>query len=335
MRLLSRLLAILAVCAIAVALPAAPVQGLAEVGPGITLNHESGVPGDNVRVYGRNFTEDSYIDVYYDGSLVDLYVNGSYAPSPRTDADGDFQVDFTIPPGHSGSHVVLAKVATQTTSTDFEVRPGLMVDPEDGPVGSNITVEGVGFGEDEEDIEVRYYPDTNYEVVLEGINADEDGSWEQIISVPSSARGAHRIDAAGEDSSASAVRDTTFEVTPAIGIFDGSGKRIDNPVGSPDQNITMTGTGFAAEDRYIKILFEGEETQTEIIRADDDGYWQGKFEVPRLPIGDYSVTAEGQLTPEEDIIPLSFEIRPGLVLSPDTGHVGTQLGVTGSGFSIN
>jgi hypothetical protein len=47
------------------------------------------------------------------------------------------------------------------------------------------------------------------------------------------------------------------------------------------------------------------------------------------------VNAGGELTPEGDVTPLSFEIRPGLVLSPSAGHVGTLLTVTGSGFPID
>jgi hypothetical protein len=93
----------------------------------------------------------------------------------------------------------------------------------------------------------------------------------------------------------------------------------------------MTGSGFAADERDITILFEGEAVFTEI-RTDDKGYWEENFVVPEMPTGTYSVTAEGEYTPEEDISALSFEIGPGLVLSPDEGHVGMNLTVTGGGF---
>ena len=54
-----------------------------------------------------------------------------------------------------------------------------------------------------------------------------------------------------------------------------------------------------------------------------------------MPKGTYNVTAEGESTPKEDISALSFEIKPGLVLSPDEGHVGTDLTVAGRGFAAN
>jgi hypothetical protein len=325
MRLLSRLLIVLVFCLVAITLPAAPAQA---VGAQINLSPTSGVPGDNVRVYGSNFTPGKYVDIYYDGSLLDLYIGGTYTDSAKADGSGNFQVDFKVPPSYKGPHSVLARdEADKSASAEFTVKPVLIVDPKKGPVGTNVTVEGQGFGKDEADIQVRYYLGSDYDTVLQNIEADENGSWEKTFVIPSSARGDHRIDAAGKTSTLSAVKDATFEVTPTISLVDSSG--------SPGQNITMTGKGFYAGDRYIKILFEGEEAETEIIRADDNGYWQGNFTVPEMPIGTYNVTAEGDLTPEEDINTLSFEIKPGLVLSPNAGHVGTDLTVTGSGFPIN
>jgi hypothetical protein len=335
MRLLSRSLIIVAICVVAIALPAAPARAQ---GPEIYLSPSSGVPGRDVTVYGSNFTPGKYVDIYYDADGDGDFADEEWMIDVETDDDGDFEVEFEVPPSYKGAHTLRAEesgTSGYVAEQDFTVKPGLTVNPEDGPVGTNATVEGQGFAEDEDSIELRYYLGSSYETVLENIEADENGSWEKAFLVPSSARGAHRIDATGETSAASTVRDTTFEVTPAIRIVDESGSPIDNPSGSPGQNMTMTGNGFYASDRYINILFAGEEAQTEIIRTDDNGHWEGHFEVPAMPIGTYSVTAEGELTPEGDLTPLSFEIRPGLGLSPSRGHVGTELTVTGYGFPVD
>jgi hypothetical protein len=336
MRWLSGLLVIL-ICLVAMALPTIPAQAQ---GTTIYLSPSSGVPGQDVTVYGLNFTPNKnyYVDIYYDVNGDGEWADDEWMVDARTDNDGNFQVDFEVPSSYKGTHTILAREATSgyVAEVDFTVKPGLTVDPEDGHVGNNITVEGHGFAKNETSIELRYYPGSSYETVAENIKADENGSWQKTFSVPSSAQGAHRIDAMGESSAASAVHDTTFEVTPAISIIDpASNRTIENPSGSPGQNMTMTGSGFYANDRYIKILFEGEEAQTEIIRTDDNGYWQGNFEVPEMPIGTYGVTAKGDFTPEGDITSLSFEIRPGIALSPDEGHVGTDLTITGYGFPVN
>ena len=206
------------------------------------------------------------------------------------------------------------------------VKPGLTVSPEDGPVGTNVTVEGHGFAEDEEDIELRYYLNGNYATIAENITADEDGSWEKSFLIPPSAKGNHKIDAKSDESSLAQVKDATFEVTPGISIAKSSG--------SVGENIMMTGSGFAGNERDISILFAGEEVETEI-RADATGYWEESFDVPEMPTGTYSVTAEGEHTRQGDINALSFNITPGLLLSPAEGHVGTNVTVAGRGFAAN
>jgi hypothetical protein len=317
MRLLSRLLIILVICFVALALPAAPAQAQ---GAEIILSPDDGVPGTEVRVRGNNFTADEWVDIYYDGTWVD---------DVMTDGDGDFPwVTFEVPESHKGNRQVLAEDEHGISAYDyFTVEPGLTIEPEEGPVGTMVTVEGHGFDKDEEDIELRYYLNgDDYETVAENIEADKDGWWEVSFKIPPSTKGNHYIDAQGDDSIFAKVEDATFEVTPEISM--------DKSSGSVGESITMTGIGFAANERDITILFEGQAVAT-LIRADDTGYWEGDFEVPEMPKGTYSVTAEGERTLKEDVSELSFEIGPGLVLSPDEGHVGMNLTVTGGGFDTD
>jgi len=332
MRWISRLLVIFVICLVAVTLPAASAQAQ---GADITLSPDDGVPGEEITVYGYNFTPDEWVDIYY-------YQNGarSWVAEAEADDDGDFHVDFEVPESYTGDHEVLAEDEYDIDAYRyFTVEPGLTIDPEEGTVGTIITVEGHGFAEDEEDIELMYYLNgDDYETVAEDIEADEDGWWEVSFQIPSSAGGRHQIDAQGDENELRDVQDVIFEVTPEISILDGpSGSIIEEPSGSVGDNIMMTGSGFAADERDIRILFDGEavETDTEIIRANDNGYWEEYFQVPAMPTGEYSVTAEGERTPEEDISELSFEIGPGLVLSPDEGHVGMNLTVTGGGFATD
>lgn len=315
MRWLSQLLIALIVCLVAITLPAAPAQAN---GASMFLSPGSGVPGEEITVYGYNFTAGEWVEIYYDDVFMDDIRAG--------DDDGDFRISFTIPESRKGDHEVRAEDEEDITAYDyFTVKPGLTIDTEEGPVGSNVTVEGHGFaGEDEGDIEMRYYLAGTSDVVARNIEANEDGWWRKSFEIPSSAMGSHKIDAEGDDSNFAHVRDVYFDVTPSISL--------DKLSGSAGENIIVTGNGFYAQDRYIKILFDGTEVETEIIRADENGYWQESFEVPEMPNGDYGVTSEGEVTQQEDISPLTFTIGPGVVLLPDEGHVGTNLTVIGHGF---
>ena len=268
MRLLSRLLFVLVVCLVAIALPAAPAQAN---GTYITLSPGSGVPGEEVTIRGYNFTAEEWVDIYY-------YLNGARerVAEAETDNDGDFLAIFEVPESYTGDHEVFAQDEYgRDAYYNFTVKPGLTIDPEEGPVGTTVTVEGHGFAEDEEDIELRYYLiGDDYETVAGNVEANEDGWWDTSFDIPPSTKGRHQIDAQGDENELRDVQDVIFEVTPEISI--------DKSSGSVGESIMMTGSGFAADERDIKILFDGEAIVT-LIRADDKGYWEEAFEVPERP----------------------------------------------------
>jgi hypothetical protein len=316
MKLLPRLVIILVGCLIAIALPAVPAQAVCG-GPSIKLSSTSGVPGTQVAVEGQRFHAGAYVDIYYDGTSVATGV---------TDVVGNFAITITIPEGCKGDHQVHAEVLPDTADACFTVKPGLMVSPEKGPVGNNVTVKGRGFAQNEQGIELRYYPNDNYETIEGNITANAKGSWETRFPIPSSTRGEHKLDAQGSESKLYDVEDAAFRVTSEISI--------DKSSGIVGDIITMTGSRFAAYESGIQILFAGEAIVTGI-KADSQGDWEGSFEVPEMPARTYSVIAKGESTPKEDISELNFKIGPGIMLSPDEGYVGMNLTATGRGFAAS
>jgi hypothetical protein len=317
MRLVFRLLSILVLCLIAMALPAMPAQAQVCVPYDIELSPSSGAPGTEVAVYGHDFDADWVVDIYYDGDLI---------ATGRTSNRGDFTITLSVPEGCTGHYQVLADVGYTTADAYFTVKPGLTVSPQKGPAGTMVTVEGQGFTENEDGIELMYYFNGGYKTIERRIKADARGSWETTFQIPPSTRGEHKLDAEGYESKLYEVEDATFRVTEEISIEKSSG--------SVGENITMTGSRFAANERDIKILFDGQ-TVVSGIKANAQGAWEESFEVPEMPTGNYSVTAEGEQTEKEDVIELSFQIKPDIVLSPDQGHVGMNLTVTGHGFAAN
>jgi hypothetical protein len=316
MKLLPRLVIVLVVCLIAIALPSVPAQAVC-VPYSIELSSKSGLPGTEVTIYGHDFAEGTLVDIYYDGALV---VTG------RTDGSGDFTLLFTIPEGCTGPYEVEADVGYTTVHTYFTVKPGLIVSPEKGPVGATVAVEGKGFAKNEQGIELRYYLNDTYETIERRIVANAQGSWDTSFQIPLSTRGEHKLDAEGAESRLYEVKDATFRVTAEISL--------DKSSGTVSESITMTGSRFAANEKGIKILLAGQAMVTDI-KANSKGEWEASFKVPEMPAGIHNITVEGEWTKKEDINEFSFEIKPDIVLSPDEGHVGMNLTVTGHGFAAN
>ncbi|MCJ7669046.1 MAG: Ig-like domain-containing protein [Dehalococcoidia bacterium] len=318
--MLPRLVIVLVVCLIAIALPAVPAQAQCG-GPFIELSPSSGAPGTEVTINGQDFDAGKYVDIYYDGTI---------RATGKTDSSGDFTIPFTVPEGCKGAYQVHAKVGADvgydTADSYFTVKPGLTVTPEKGPVGTNVTVRGQGFAQNEQGIELMYYLNDNYQTIQRRIVANATGSWEMSFPIPPSTRGEHKLDAEGDESKLYEVKDATFKVTPEISI--------DKSSGIVGESITMTGSRFAAYEKNIQILFDGQAVVTDI-KANAQGDWEGSFEVPEMPTGTYSVIAEGEWTKKEDVIGLSFKIEPDIVLPPDEGYVGMNLTVTGHGFAAN
>jgi len=316
MRWLSPLVVLFVVCFMAITVPTIPAQAIC-VPYDIELSPESGLPGTEVTVYGHDFTAGVLVDIYYDGNLI---------ATDKTSSKGDFTIMITIPEGCQGHHQVFVKGKYAKIDTYFTVKPGVTISPEKGPVGTTVAVEGKGFAKNEQDIELRYYLNDNYKTIERRIVANAQGSWETSFSIPTSTRGEHKIDAQGAESKLHEVKDAIFRVMAEISL--------DKSSGSVGDTIIMTGSRFAAYERDIQILFDGEAVVADI-KADDTGYWEKNFQVPQMPAGGYEVTAEGEKTNREDMSELLFEIQPHVVLSPDEGHVGINLTVTGHAFAAN
>ena len=314
-----RIFGLVTVFALALGVLVTPVASREE--PSISLSPTSGVPGTTVTVRGYSFDpEEEFIIYYYHTST-----GRTKVVTDETDEDGDFRVTFTIPESYKGVHKVRVYIGnTLEAEGEFTVKPGLTVSPEEGPVGTTVTVKGVGFAENEKDIELRYYLDGAYKVVEDDIKANEKGSWQISFKVPASSSGSHKIDAKGDDSTLGEVEDASFKVVPGIAINKSSG--------SAGESITLTGSGFAANESNIKVMFDGTVVVSGI-RADENGAWETTFSLPEMPKGRYTVSAEGSKTAKKDIKEVAFEVKASLILSPTEGHVGSTISVSGSGFA--
>jgi len=276
----ARVAVALALCLLAFGLLSTPVQAVCRY-PDIRLSAHEGHPGDTITVYGKDLDPDAYVDIYY-------YLDAGNRVHLRElipNTTRDFSVTVTIPESTAGPHRVRAvgKVDGEAVQLDatFRVMPGVTVSPTYGPIDTEVEVSGRGFAENEKGIEVRYYLDRFpglYELVAAGIAADARGSWDATFKVPISASGEHHIGARGS------VHLMVQGVSPAV-FRVGPGIRIADTSGAVGQSVAVSGTGFAASERNIRIVVDGKAVPTvpSSITADATGRWNATFTVPKMP----------------------------------------------------
>ena len=113
-----------------------------EVSPGISLDKTSGGFGDTITVTGSGFEEDEEdIEVLFNGDTVKDNI--------EADSDGCWEETFEVPEVPKGDYDVTAE-GEHTDKEDieeveFEVEPGLVLEPTEGHVGTTLTVSGGGF----------------------------------------------------------------------------------------------------------------------------------------------------------------------------------------------
>jgi len=345
MKLLSRLIIALAICLVAIPTLVTPGQVNADI-DSIVLHPSKGTIDTEVYITGDSDDSDDYW-VYYqldDDDWVQVLDDGDFDFDEWEPGEYDYDTEtFEIPESTGGKHKISICNDDpndpddeeiddcEEQSKEFTVEPQIEVvevagdtihDPEDaeGPMGTEVELKGNGFGA-EEDIDI-YFDGYSVELV-DDIEADDNGTWEGTFIVPEASQATHDITAGGDDTDEDDVTAVPFYVLPGISV---------SPVeGSLDDAITVTGSGFNEDEINIEILFDNVMV-TSGIKADEYGYWEASFQVPEAAEGLHEVSADGQYTKKRDIAAREFTVLSKVALSPTSGHVGTVLTVTGSGF---
>jgi len=227
---------------------------------------------------------------------------------------------FYMPEAKKGIHTVYLtdNAYAEKAKAEFEVQPSVKIDTNEGPVGTEVTLNGYGFGASQ-DIRVSFLDEEETE------DADAKGSWEASVTIPPTPAGGYnfRIEAKEGTVWVSWVS-KYFKVTPKI-TAPGSGK-----VG---QTIEVKGTGFASEEEDIEVTFDGEVLKPSTYpNVDENGSWSAVIAVPPLQSGSYVIDASGALTRARDVPDVDFTVSPGISVEPGSAHVGDTITVNGGGF---
>ncbi len=338
MKNISKLLRIVAIATIlsllVVALPATPA--LAE---SIDVDPEKGEIGDEVEVTGSGFNEedsDGYnkrVDIYFtseNGDIDDIDDLDNYEKwSDSVGSNDKFDKTITIPSvlrdGDDNEDVLGGDYYFYVTYIgdddvqdvfDFTVIAAEMeLSTDEGFVGDEVEITGKDF-EDREDITVEY---DGYDVDIESGDdeTDSDGEFSLTIIVPESTAGDHTITVTAGDSET----EVEFTVEPQI--------TVDPTSGAAGDVVTVKGTGFG-KDVGFTIEFGGTEVQS--YETDRDGSFEATFKVPVMSPDTYKLEAKDN---DKNKASVNFATAAAIRLSPITGNVGSQVTITGSGFTPN
>ncbi len=229
--------------------------------------------------------------------------------------------NFRIPETSKGRHrVILVDISSGDEATfDFIVVPTIYGSEKKGPVGTAIKLTGTGFAANETDIRVMYD-----KVPLQGSTiSDGKGSFTLNSAIPESFKGNHYIQAAGILTPVEEVGYIPFEVTPGISV--------EPTTGGTGASVAVVGTGFDAEEKDIKVTFDGEAVQSGIT-ASNTGSFKTTFVVPAAAKKDHSVDAFGAGTRATEVPNILFNLGTAISVDPLSGYVGDKFTIMGSGF---
>ena len=276
------------------------------LGADLRLDRSSAPPGTIITVSGAGFKQRESITI--------TVGNGLAQATSVADGLGAWSANITIPPTVGGRLVIHASGSGGLLiESDFTVTSTVSLSQPISPPGSIVEVKGNGFIAGQS-ISVSFEATTVATPL-----ADSQGAWTASFTVPPSPAGTYSIAISGP----AGQRKIPYLVTPALSLS--------TPRGGPTESITVSGVGFAANEKGISVTLD----QTPVasgVSADRNGSWSTSFLVPSLPSASYSLRASGPLTTSGNASDEFLTVIPRLDISPDRGEPGSTVNVTGSGF---
>ena len=295
-------------------------------GYSITLDPVCGVCGELVEVEVCGEVIEATVTVAAAGtyhvcwdSRTAANVKGTFS----TTMAGSRTLVFYMPEAKEGIHNVYLTTDTyaELAKTTFEVFPSVTIDPEEGPVGTEVTVNGYGFAASQ-DIRV------SFQDTVKTDKADTVGSWEVLHTIPATPAGGYTFNIEAKEGTVwVSSGGKHFTVTPEITA---------NPEsGTVGQTIEVSGTGFASEEEDIEVTFDGEVVKTtpDLIDADENGSWSAVIAVPALRSDRYIIDSSGESTRARDVPDVEFILGAGVSVEPSLAYVDDTITVTGGGFA--
>ena len=202
----------------------------------------------------------------------------------QADKMGAWSAQFDVPTAPKGEYILGASGDStgpgEVQTLTFTVSPFCKSTPASGPVGTRITITGVGFRPGEDGLTFTW----DGPIIDTNVVAQSNGTFSFVITVPPSVKGRHILGVYGSSfTPMGIVPDLEFEVTPSIQLTPS------NVVNSRD--IRIDGSGFNA-DEIIAINYDKSATDA-TATTDAKGNFGLTMKAPSRPGKEHTVEAAG------------------------------------------
>ena len=279
------------------------------VTPSLTATPALGQVGNTVLLTGNGFSAGATVTTYWDATTT--------IGTTTTTAAGSFTISFTVPQSAAGGHTLTTTDAFGYSATffGFTVTPSTTLNSSTVTVGSQMTISGAG-----------YAPSSSISIKINGALVastltNVSGSFSYNLTVPSTVRGAYTLTIS--DASFNVVT-TGFTVNSAVSITPSSF--------TSGSTVNISGSGFAASSA-ISSLIDGNVVNATAATTDSlGGFTITGYTVPKLPGGSHTL----QVTDASgNTGTVAFSVAQAIAIAPTSGISGTNVQVTGGGFSAN
>jgi len=139
----------------------------------VSIDPDEGPVDSFVEIIGSAFGSRQDIEIEFDGDS--LPIEGD----DETDSDGDFESFIIIPESYAGDHDITIIVGSSEVEVEFTVEPDIIITPQYGEAGTEVTVSGTGFARRPKEVYV-YFDNTQ----IAPTTMDSKGSFSMKFNVP-------------------------------------------------------------------------------------------------------------------------------------------------------